>query len=169
MSFSVRRYSSDSSVLPIEARGVELVESDGELFGESLEIFGISIVSFVIGSLEGEEAGSLEGEGVGSLEGEEVGSLEGEEVGSLEGEGVGSLDGEGVGSLEGEEVGSLDGEEVGSLDGEEVGCLGAVWLEAGTGSGVGVGSDGLLSGTAEGVGCVNLLCLGTDTVSRMLS
>ena len=68
-----------------------------------------------------------------------------------------------------EEVGSLDGEEVGSLDGEEVGCLGAVWLEAGTGSGVGVGSDGLLSGTAEGVGCVNLLCLGTDTVSRMLS
>ena len=166
MSFSVRRYSSDSSVLPIEARGVELVESDGELFGESLEIFGISIVSFVIGSLEGEEAGSLEGEGVGSLEGEEVGSLEGEEVGSLEGEGVGSLDGEGVGSLEGEEVGSLDGEEVGSLDGEEVGCLGAVWLEAGTGSGVGVGSDGLLSGTAEGVGCVNLLCLGTDTVSK---
>ena len=169
MSFSVRRYSSDSSVLPIEARGVELVESDGELFGESLEIFGISIVSFVIGSLEGEEAGSLEGEEAGSLEGEEVGSLEGEEVGSLEGEGVGSLDGEGVGSLEGEEVGSLDGEEVGSLDGEEVGCLGAVWLEAGTGSGVGVGSDGLLSGTAEGVGCVNLLCLGTDTVSRMLS
>ena len=153
MSCSVRRYSSDSFMLSIEARGVELVELAGESLGDSLEIVGISIVSFGLGSLEGEELGSLEGEGLGSLEGEGLGSLEGEELGSLEGEGLGSLVGEGLGSLEG----------------EGVSCLGAVSVCLGAGAGSGIGSGVLFSRTADGVGCVNLFCFGADTVSRMLS